>query len=79
VSRLINRPVRVVERAGVPLRFRYHGEHEVVDVVEEWRETGEWWRGEGERRVLRLRTRDGGFFELLFDRREGWILTRAYD
>jgi len=41
---------------------------------------GEWWRGEGEIRVYRVRDEAGGIFEILFDvRTRNWSLDKIYD
>lgn len=64
----------------VPKAFFWAGKwHKVVRVLEEWRDTGEWWKGEGEKKFYRVETH-WGLFEILYDTAtSSWRLYRAYD
>lgn len=49
-------------------------------VLDEWRETGRWWAGEGEKRVYRLLMEGGGVWEVEQDEASGrWFLYKVYD
>lgn len=91
LSRLIDKPITVQLKAGgQPLLFIYRGRrYRIVQVLEVWREAGEWWEGKGSRTVYRVATVGGGIFELdyrcdnLHDDCSGnsgrWFLYKAYD
>ena len=58
---------------GLPRRFRWRGsEHEIADVLETWKTTGDCTHGSGERYVrkhwYRVRTTAGTELKLSFDR-----------
>ncbi|GAB6875957.1 hypothetical protein JCM13210_06830 [Thermaerobacter litoralis] len=78
---LVGKPVPVeTDASGRPCRFFWRRWHRVKDVLDEWREAGAWWDGEGERLVVRLLTDDGAVFEL--ERLAGsdrWVLYKVYD
>ncbi|HEY8552294.1 MAG TPA: DUF6504 family protein [Thermaerobacter sp.] len=78
---LIGKPVPVeTDDHGRPCRFFWRRWHRVTCVLDEWREAGAWWDGEGERWVVRLLTEEGGVFEL--ERGAGssrWVLYKVYD
>lgn len=52
----------------------------VISIVDEWCETGEWWRGEGERHVFTVLTDNHGLYELCCDGHgDAWRLTKIFD
>lgn len=62
---LIGKPVPVeADDRGYPRRFFWHRWYRVVEILDEWRETGAWWDGEEERVVVRVLTAEGALFEL---------------
>lgn len=80
MPRLVSRPVTVKAQRGRPFAFSFQGSHRVARLLEEWREAGEWWRGDGEKRVFRVVDEAGGMFELLFDMKDSrWSLEKVYD
>lgn len=49
-------------------------------VLDEWREAGRWWAGEGEKSVYRLLLEDGAVCEVERDEATGrWSLYKVYD
>jgi len=79
--RLLDRPILVTTRAGEPTSFRWRGQtYRIARVIDCWRYMGRWWVGEGEWRLWRVETADGGEFELLYDvKQQAWRLYRVYD
>ncbi len=82
--RMIDAPIEVSEDgAGRPREFYYRGRRRhVLRIVEDWLETGEWWKeGLGalpERRVYRLFTEEGLLCEI-YSAGGRWFLYRTYD
>ncbi len=72
--------LEVREERGIPRAFRWQGRCYAVDeVLERWRETGRWWRGEAPKLFFRVET-GGGIWEIYLDTRANtWHLYRAYD
>lgn len=81
MSKLIDRPLQVVEQAqGAPRAFRWKGRRIVVsEVIDAWEEAGCWWRGEAARRVYRVLVAEGTIYELHHQPSDGWRLYRVYD
>ncbi|MCR4402805.1 MAG: DUF6504 family protein [Firmicutes bacterium] len=79
--RRINRSLQVVAREDLrPERFYWRRKWlRVLSIVDEWREVGDWWRGEGERRAFTVLADNGGVYELCCDEREAWRLTKIFD
>lgn len=81
MPKIINRRIEMhVDQRGRPRRFFFRGWHDVDEIVDIWREVGEWWERPSERTVYRVRTRPGGLFEVEFHRLEKcWYLYKSYD
>ncbi|MGE5587347.1 MAG: DUF6504 family protein [Clostridia bacterium] len=79
--RRVNRSLQVVVREDRrPERFYWRRKWlRVLSIVDEWREVGDWWQGEGERRVFAVLADNGGVYELCCDEREAWRLTKIFD
>lgn len=53
--------------------------HRVVRVLEEWCDTGEWWKGESEKRFYRLES-DLSVFEVYYEPgSRAWRVYKVYD
>ena len=82
--RMIDVPIEVKEDgAGRPREFSHRGRRwRVLRIVEDWLETGEWWKEElealPERRVYRLFTEEGLLCEI-YSTGDRWFLYRTYD
>ena len=81
---IIDRPIQVQTGPdGSPLAFLWRGVRlQVTEILDHWREIGEWWDYDPppERDVYRVRTGDGGVYEIEYLRRERqWYLYRIYD
>lgn len=79
MARLVHRPIAVEWKQGNPMCFRDGDRlHRVVEVVDGWLEMGDWWNGEGERTVFRVRTEEEGWYDI-----EGidddWFVYRVWD
>lgn len=76
-----------VDRRGMPRGFFHDGRFWIVrEVVDVWRDTGEWWEGEEEKiffRIGALPVREDGppvLCEIYTDRRaDVWVLYVVYD
>lgn len=82
MSKIINQPVLVVtDRGAKPSRFFWYKRwHNVMDVLEQWKDTGRWWDGEDEKVFFRLQVSEGGVYELFSDMAKNqWRLYKVYD
>ena len=81
MTKRIDSPLKQVEETnGAPRAFRWRGRRVMVDeVLEEWEETGCWWRGEPALRVYRVQAAGGAIYELHHQPPGGWRLYRGFD
>lgn len=79
--KIIDKPITVVTRKlKIPQSFTYRGTQQVEKILDFWLEAGEWWEGQPERAVYRVRTKGGGMFELYRNKGEqAWFLYKVYD
>jgi len=69
-----------VGAGGRPAAFRRQGRWvRIVEVLDEWEETGRWWLGEEPRAVHRVLAAGGAAYELHHQPSSGWQLHRAFD
>lgn len=80
MTRLVRRQVEAAVAPDGALQWFRDGQvvYSVTDVIVAWSEMGAWWRGEGERRVQRVRTDDAGLFDLEYAD-DQWWLYRIWD
>ncbi|WP_425388164.1 DUF6504 family protein [Alicyclobacillus ferrooxydans] len=81
MTRLIRREVSVVLSQGddTPASFLDGSEkHKITEVVDCWRESGEWWNGEPPRQIWRVFTDKNGFFDLE-QVGDAWSIYRVWD
>ncbi|ADU50190.1 hypothetical protein Tmar_0065 [Thermaerobacter marianensis DSM 12885] len=81
---LVDQPVQAwADAQGRPAAFLWRGvRRRVVEILDEWRELGRWWEGDPpeERYVYRVRTEDGGVYEIEYRRPAGrWFLYKVWD
>lgn len=64
-----------------PSSFHWNGQwFEVKSILEHWKDTGTWWKGESEKTFYRVETPEGSLYELYQDITEKiWFLYRIYD
>jgi hypothetical protein len=79
MSRLVQRKIEVhTDKRGDPVAFVDRDvSHVVTQVIDAWRESGEWWKGEPPHHVFRVMAHDG-----LYDIEEvgeEWFLYRVWD
>lgn len=95
MSKLIDKPIKVQVSGTLnasipnPVAFRYRDSTFAIRVVEEWKDTGEWWNDEAEKIFYRVAAAsppdDDGragarVFEIYQDTRtKRWYLYKAYD
>ncbi|HHT27250.1 MAG TPA: hypothetical protein GXZ82_08410 [Firmicutes bacterium] len=81
MARLIREPVNVTVAANCPCTFTWR-EHIycITEQLDDWRETGEWWRGELPRDFYRVKTACGCVFELYCEAQtQAWVLYKVDD
>jgi len=80
VSRIVRRPIAVSRWCdGEPLAFQdQEVVRVIVDVIDRWFEMGCWWLGEGERKMMRVWTEDGGLMDLEEDAGQ-WFIYKVWD
>ncbi|CAB3393433.1 conserved protein of unknown function [Kyrpidia spormannii] len=79
LSRLIDRPVAVRVKKGLPDSFSFRGQsHQILEIIDQWEESGAWWKGEPSYRIYRVQTADLGVFDLKRYKEE-WRLYRIWD
>jgi hypothetical protein len=81
VARIVNRPISVTLKGGIPTEFLCASERHVVEeVLDTWLEQGRWWEQEHETQTWRVHTARGGVFEIMQDLvTQKWVLYKAYD
>lgn len=64
-----------------PCSFHWNEQwFEVKCILELWKDTGTWWKGESEKTFYRVETPEGSLYELYLDITEKiWFLYRIYD
>jgi hypothetical protein len=79
MSRLVRRKVTVTEFSGEVKRFQDGvNVHEVETKIDGWVEMGEWWTGEGSRKLLRVLTDGQQIFDL--EHIDGdWYIYKVWD
>lgn len=67
-----------LNREGLPATFSVNDHpRRVLQVLEQWTETGKWWDGEGPRAFVRVEA--GGLFDLSRDENGAWRVEVAWD
>ena len=79
MSRLVERPVKVVVKDGVPYMVVDRDvQRKVSVVIDSWDEVGKWWEDEPEHHVFRVVMVDGAVFDLDHSADE-WMVYRVLD
>lgn len=80
MSKLIDRPLWIKTKGGLPFRFSIGGRHlQVEQILDHWRETGRWWEGEEEREFFRVEAGEGGYIVYLNRATGRWFLYKVLD
>jgi hypothetical protein len=80
VARRVNAPIQVVCRRNQPAAFSWEGRlHSIAQIIESWKERGEWWEKAPEITVYQVMTDDQGLYELHHQAAGRWILYKIYD
>jgi hypothetical protein len=81
MARLIHEPLTVYTLNGVPAKFIWRRHCYVVkEVVDSWRDTGEWWKEEEEKDFYWVKTVNGGVFCLGCElKTKEWFLYKVDD
>jgi len=76
----VNAPIRVICRGKQPVAFSWGGRlYTIVQVIDSWKEMGEWWEKAPEITVYQVMTDDQGLYELHYQAVGRWILYKIYD
>lgn len=80
MSRLVHRLIEVETLPhGEPVFIRDGpNSYQVSVVLDSWAEMGEWWRGEGLRKVFRVLTEEQGLFDIECVEKK-WFLYKVWD
>jgi hypothetical protein len=80
MSRLVHRRIEVERWVDdEPHTFSDGGQrHQVAEVLDRWIEMGEWWKGEGVRKLLRVVTSEHGIYDLEYTGDE-WFIYKVWD
>ncbi len=82
MTRSIGEPIYTEgTRERCPNAFTWRGRrYEVVDTGGAWRLMGRWWKGDGERRFVRVLTDAGRTFDLCrYETTDRWHVYRVWD
>lgn len=65
LSRLVNRPIQVIVRNGIPdIVVDADSSSRIIEVIDEWREMGNWIQGEPEHHVWRVVTDNNAIMDI---------------
>ncbi|GEO25630.1 hypothetical protein AAC03nite_14150 [Alicyclobacillus acidoterrestris] len=80
MSRIVRQPIAVCRwQADDPVAFVHRGEvHTIVEILDRWVEMGDWWQGEGERKLLCVWTDHNALFELECTK-QSWFVYKVWD
>ena len=80
MSKLINRPLWVKTKDGLPSQFSIGGRQIQIDsIADHWKEIGRWWEGDEEREFFRVETAGGGYILSLNIPTQRWFLYKILD
>lgn len=79
MARLVNRPINVLCEDSTPTTMMdrdttYH----IAEIVDDWKEAGQWWAGEPSRHVYRVMTTELAVFDIEQVGQEWWLY-RVWD
>lgn len=80
MTRIVNRPIEIIEvdEFDTPRRFMDRGViHTVLEIVDQWRESGNWWEGEGPRDMFQVITEYGVY--QLQSQSGKWMIYKVLD
>ncbi|MGI6552561.1 MAG: DUF6504 family protein [Bacillota bacterium] len=80
MGRILDRPLAVQEKEGIPASFRWNGRRYPVEkIIDAWKDTGCWWENEGSKIFYRVMAQKG-VFEIYRDlKKNAWFLYKIYD
>ncbi|HBK59350.1 MAG TPA: hypothetical protein DDZ84_00970 [Firmicutes bacterium] len=81
MTKKIGARVRVVESStSLPSRFYWSDRwRQIAQVIDHWRESGEWWDGEEDKDYYLITSAGGGCYELCREAPGQWLLSRVLD
>lgn len=80
MSKILDEPIAVSFQKGRLVAFRHRVRYQVHQVLDFWREAGDWWQGDSERSVYRVETDRGIVCEVYVRHQDSrWFLYKVYD
>lgn len=73
--------LQVKASGNVPRSFSWRGKTYMIEsIIERWKDTGRWWQDETPKYFFRVKTADGGLWEIYLDTGSRlWFLYKIYD
>ena len=71
----------ILDNYGKPIKLYLRGKSvKVIEMLERWVDTGEWWKGESEKMFFRLQLEQDRIMEIYYDLKAGeWWTYKVYD
>ncbi len=80
MARRINMPIQVTCQRQAPMAFLWQKQsYTITQIIERWRECGEWWEKAPEITVYQVLTDTQGLYELHHMATGQWLLYKIYD
>ncbi|NLJ85639.1 MAG: hypothetical protein GX322_04305 [Firmicutes bacterium] len=80
MARRVKAPVQVTCQGEQPIAFLWQGQlYKIVNIIESWKECGEWWEKAPEITVYQVLTATQGLYELHYQATGQWLLYKIYD
>ncbi|WP_366924745.1 DUF6504 family protein [Metallumcola ferriviriculae] len=78
MSKLLDLPV-IIEDDHMPMVFFWRGHrYNIIEITDQWWDTGRWWQNEPEKFFIRAATSDNSVVEL-YQQKDKWMLYKIYD
>ncbi|NMB10808.1 MAG: hypothetical protein GX977_00820 [Firmicutes bacterium] len=80
MARRVNVSIQVTCQGERPIAFFWEEQcHTITQIIESWRESGEWWEKAPEITVYQVLTATQGLYELHHQATGQWLLYKIYD
>ncbi len=80
MARRINASIQVTCQGERPISFLWENQYRtIVQIIESWKESGEWWEKAPEITVYQVLTDTQGLYELHQQATGKWVLYKIYD
>lgn len=80
MARRVNISIQVTCQGKRPIAFFWEEQwHSIIQIIESWKESGEWWEKAPEITVYQVLTATQGLYELHHQATGQWLLYKVYD